>query len=61
MTTTEASPSRVESQPQLDPSSREIQRLDQLRDLPIGLDADLRREIASGSSSSTLVETPLID
>lgn len=48
MSTTEAKPADIESQPHLDPTSREIQKFDQLRALPIGLDADVRSEIAAG-------------
>jgi starvation-inducible DNA-binding protein len=48
MATTEAKPAAIESQPHLDPASREIQRFDQLRDLPIGLDAKVRSEHAKG-------------
>lgn len=48
MSTTEAKPAEIESQPHLDPTSREIQTFDQLRALPIGLDADVRGEIAAG-------------
>ncbi len=47
MSTTEAKPADVESQPHLDPTSREIQRFDQLRNLPIGLDAKIRGEHAA--------------
>ena len=38
----------IESQPHLSPTSREIQTFDQLRELPIGLDASLRAEVAAG-------------
>ena len=48
MSTTEAKPADIESQPHLDPTSREIQRFDQLRDLPIGLDPSVRSEHAAG-------------
>src|SRR5438874_808292 len=48
MSTTQAKPDGIESQPHLDPTSREIQRFDQLRDLPIGLDAGIRSEHAKG-------------
>jgi len=48
MSTTEATPADIESQPHLDPTAREIQTFDQLRNLPIGLDAVLRAEIAAG-------------
>jgi starvation-inducible DNA-binding protein len=48
MSTTEAKPAAVESQPHLEPTSREIQRFDQLRDLPIGLDAADRSAHAAG-------------
>lgn len=48
MSTTQAKSADVESQPHLDPTSREIQRFDQLRDLPIGLDAGVRSEHAAG-------------
>ena len=49
MSTTEAKPATdIESQPHLDPTSREIQRFDQLRSLPIGLDSGVRAEIAAG-------------
>lgn len=48
MSTTEAKPTDIESQPHLSPTSREIQGFDQLRELPIGLDAGLRGEIAAG-------------
>jgi len=48
MSTTQATPADIESQPHLDPTSREIQTFDQLRALPIGLDAGLRAEIAAG-------------
>ncbi len=48
MSTTEAQPDTIESQPHLDPTSREIQRFDQLRDLPIGLDHGIRAEHAAG-------------
>ncbi len=47
MSTTEAKPADVESQPHLEPTSREIQRFDQLRELPIGLDAAVRAEHAA--------------
>ena len=48
MSTTEATPADIESQPHLDPTAREIQTFDQRRKMPIGLDADLRAEIAAG-------------
>ena len=48
MSTTEATPADIESQPHLEPTSREIQRFDQLRDLPIGLDPEVRSEHAAG-------------
>lgn len=47
--TTDTVPRRPadESQPQLHQQGREIQRFDQLRDLPIGLPAEVRGELAA--------------
>jgi DNA-binding ferritin-like protein (oxidative damage protectant) len=39
-------PPAVESQPRLHQHSREVQAFDQLRDMPIGLSAEIRAEIA---------------
>lgn len=57
MSTTESD--RVDSQPHLDPTSREIQRFDQLRDLPIGLDAEVRRDMA-GKLNVILADTRIL-
>lgn len=59
MATTETATDTVESQPRLDPTSREIQRFDQLRDLPIGLAADVRRDIA-GKLNVILADTRIL-
>ena len=48
MSTTEAKPDDIESQPHLHPTSREIQTFSQLRELPIGLDAETRAAHAAG-------------
>ncbi len=59
MSTIEAKPDTVESQPHLDPTSREIQRFDQLRDLPIGLDAKIRSDHAA-SLNVILADTRIL-
>jgi starvation-inducible DNA-binding protein len=48
MSTTEAKPADIESQPHLDHDAHEIQTFTQLRDLPIGLDAGVRSKMAAG-------------
>lgn len=48
MSITQDKPADIESQPHLHPTSREIQRFDQLREMPIGLDAAVRAAHAKG-------------
>ena len=48
MSTTESTPADIESQPHLEHKAHEVQKFSQLRELPIGLDAGVRREIAAG-------------
>ena len=48
MSTTDTKPADIESQPHLEHEAHEVQKFTQLRELPIGLSADVRKEIATG-------------